>query len=157
MDVNSAPAGRPPAPAGIVAHALLWGTDHESGGTPMILIDCIRQDVLRHRTIEGGYAREYANYKRALYRVQGFALPPLSGPGLTSLDRLDEEVMALISAAWEAGAIVGDAFARAEMALETSEHVCDRCRGYGQHDDDKAHERQCGRCSGRGVVTVDSD
>ena len=65
---------------------------------------------------------------------------------------LDEATVAMATAAWEAGALVGAAFADAEAALDYDVRVCRSCDGNGQI---RGEDRDCPTCHGKGMMAAD--
>ncbi len=118
-----------------------------------MLDDIVTNDLLPFRARESGYAREWAAYKHALRRVEDLDPEGLGGPGITPLSDLDEAAVALVNAAWQAGATVGAAFADAQAVLTSaSHHVCFPCNGRGRC---MGEPRDCVRCGGRGLVNAE--
>jgi hypothetical protein len=126
--------------------------------TMPLAIKLLREDALGD--IRDAYAVPWSRYKKALAAVE--AGYPEGHPerrctrGQTPLTRMDEDVTALVHDAWDAGVVVGDAFARAELALEVERRICRRCQGYGV--DRRASDppyAPCAVCGGEGTVPAD--
>ena len=116
-----------------------------------LAIKLLREDALGD--IHEAYAVAMSRYKKALWAVQALDPERFDGSGANPLTLMDEEVVALANEAWEAGVVVGDAFARAELALEVERRLCRRCAGYGV--DRRDPDGPCAACGGEGTVPAD--
>jgi len=118
--------------------------------TPLV-IDLYRNDMLRGYV--DGYAREWAAYKGQLQVVE--ALAPDRLHKMNAQDPvvlLDEAAVALVNAAWIAGAEVGAAFAGAASALDYEIRICRRCDGNGRV---YGQDRDCATCGGEGTLPAE--
>ena len=116
-----------------------------------LAIRLLREDALRGT--EDAYAVGWSRYKKALRAVALLDPERFSdgSSGITPLTEMDEEVVRLVHDAWEAGVYVGDAFAKAELALEVDRRICRRCNGGGV-DRRAAGRPCCPVCGGEGTV-----
>jgi hypothetical protein len=113
-----------------------------------LVITLLREDLLGEP--DDAYAVGWSRYKKALAVVEALDPERFGGPGATPLSLMDEEVVRLVHDAWEAGALIGDAFARAELVLEVERRICRHCNGYGV--DRRVPDRPCAVCGGEGTV-----
>jgi hypothetical protein len=109
--------------------AAYWRRRHEAEfaaecATAPLAIRLLREDVLGN--IDDGFAVAYAAYKKSFAAVEDLDPKRFGGPGKTPLSLMDEAVIVLMHDAWEAGVYIGDAFARAESALEVERRTCRR-------------------------------
>jgi hypothetical protein len=121
--------------------------------TMPLAIRLLREDALGD--IDDAYAVPYAAYKKALATVEALDPDRFSGPGQTPLTQLDEQVIALMHEAWEAGAVVGAAFAHAQLALEVERRICHRCNASGV-DRQAPGRLSCPVCGGEGTVPANN-
>jgi hypothetical protein len=119
----------------------------QATGMPLA-VRLLREDALG--SIDDAYAVHWSRYKKALAAVEALDPERLSGPGQTPLTLMDEEVVAHVHEAWEAGAYIGAAFAKAELNLEVERRICRRCGGYGV--DRRVPDHPCAVCGGDGTV-----
>jgi len=114
-----------------------------------LAIRLLREDALGE--IDDTYAVGWARYKKALAVVQALDPERFSEWGQNPLTLMDEEVVRLVHEAWEAGTVVGDAFAKAELALAVERRICRRCNGAGIEC--RLPDRPCCPvCGGEGTV-----
>ena len=124
-----------------------------------MLDEIVSNDVLPHRRRDGAFAREWAAYKHALAAVEALNGELPRRDARHPLALLDEAAVALVNAAWHAGADVGHAFALAEQSLDTPWRICPRCQGNGtrHHIFDAEKDEPCIVCRGNGYVPAEMD
>lgn len=105
-----------------------------------------------------GGPREWADYKQALGAVVDLAPTTLGRPGPSAISRMDETVVALAGASWEAGIRVGAQMEMLRQALMHPLQICARCNGAGRlvtfTADDERLVHPCPVCEGVGTVAT---
>lgn len=111
------------------------------------------QGMLPHNYSDA-YALEWAEYKRALQRVEDLDPGLVGGPGITPLVLMDEAVVALVNAAWLNGSRIGAAFARAEDTVAAPFRICQVCNGTGRNARGSHKGEGCRACNELGFTNT---
>ena len=105
-----------------------------------------------------GAPQEWADYKAALGAVVDLAPEILGRPGPSATSRMDECVVALAGASWEAGVRVGAQMEMLRQFLMHPRQICARCNGAGRlvtvTADGERLVQSCPVCEGVGTVAT---
>ncbi|MCA9878572.1 MAG: hypothetical protein KC442_12345 [Thermomicrobiales bacterium] len=107
----------------------------------------------------------WAAYKQALGAVIDLAPEILGHPGPTPVAAMDEAVLALVCASWEAGVRVGAQMEMLRQALLAPTAICPSCNGHGRRTAfntgggrDSITDTQlvlpCAQCAGAGIIAI---